>query len=66
MVADHGTRKRDRWRELDRATGIAGLIATVIIFVPISAISALGEPGFPSMPPATPLRSSSAPVTRPG
>lgn len=46
MVADHGTRKRDRWRELDRATGIAGLIATVIIFVPISAISALGEPGF--------------------
>ncbi len=35
-----------RWRELDRVTGIAGIIATVLLFAPIIAISAVGEPGF--------------------
>ena len=46
MTADHGVRERDRWRELDRVTGIAGIIATVLLFAPIIAISTLGEPGF--------------------
>lgn len=46
MTEDKGVHKRDRWRELDRATGIAGIIATILLFAPIIAISTLGEPGF--------------------
>jgi len=46
MTDANGTRKRDRWRELERVTGIAGILATVLIFAPITAISTLGEPGF--------------------
>ena len=46
MIDDHGVRKRDRWRDLERMTGIAGILATVLIFAPITAISTLGEPGF--------------------
>ena len=45
-MVDEGVRTRDRWRELDRMTGIAGLVATVLLFTPIIAISTLGEPGF--------------------
>jgi hypothetical protein len=40
-----GVRARDRWRDLDRVTGVAGLVATVVLFSPIIAISTLGEPG---------------------
>lgn len=46
MSEDLGVHKRDRWRELGRATGVAGIIATVLLFTPIIAISTLGEPGF--------------------
>ena len=46
MTSDSGVRKRDKWRELERVTGIAGILATLLIFVPITAISTLGEPGF--------------------
>jgi hypothetical protein len=46
MTDDRGTHRRDRWRELERVTGIAGIIATVLLFAPIIAISTLGEPGF--------------------
>lgn len=50
MSEDDGVDKRDRWRELDRTTGIAGIIATVLLFAPIIAISTLGEPGFNATP----------------
>lgn len=46
MSEDLGVHKRDRWRELCRATGVAGITATVLLFTPIIAISTLGEPGF--------------------
>lgn len=46
MTADASSRRRDRWRELERVTGIAGIVATVLLFAPIIAISTLGEPGF--------------------
>lgn len=46
MIEDVGVPKRSRWRELDRVTGIAGILATVLLFAPIIAISTLGEPGF--------------------
>ncbi len=36
----------DPWRRLSRATGIAGLVAFVLIFTPIIAISTQGEPSF--------------------
>lgn len=40
------TRARDRWRDLARTTGILALVAVVLLFAPIIAISTLGEPGF--------------------
>ena len=43
---ERGAPQRDRWRELDRVTGIAGIAATLLLFAPIIAISTLGEPGF--------------------
>jgi hypothetical protein len=46
MIDDSDPRERDRWRELDRATGIAGILTTILLFTPIIAISTLGEPGF--------------------
>jgi len=36
----------DPWRKLSRSTGIAGLVAFVLIFTPIIAISTQGEPTF--------------------
>ena len=36
----------DPWRRLARATGIAGLVAFVLVFTPIIAISTRGEPPF--------------------
>lgn len=45
MVHDDVT-TRDRWRDLDRVTGIAGVTATILLFTPIIAVSTLGEPGF--------------------
>lgn len=50
MLDNRGTLQRDRWRELDRVTGIAGIAATVVLFAPIIAISTLGEPGFTATP----------------
>jgi hypothetical protein len=35
---------RDRWAALSRATGWAGIAAVVLLFVPIIAISSVGEP----------------------
>jgi hypothetical protein len=46
MIDDRSALGRARWRELDRVTGIAGIIAVVLLFSPIIAISSLGEPGF--------------------
>ena len=46
MTDIRATSRRDRWRELDRVTGIAGILATIVLFTPIIAISTLGEPGF--------------------
>lgn len=46
MIDNRSTLTRDRWRELDRVTGIAGILGTVLLFTPIIAISTLGEPGF--------------------
>lgn len=46
MTTDQSVRTRDKWRELERMTGVAGLLATVLLFAPITAISTLGEPGF--------------------
>ena len=37
---------RDPWRKLSRSTGIAGLVAFVLVFTPIIAISTQGEPSF--------------------
>ena len=37
---------RDPWRRLARATGIAGLVAFVLVFTPIIAVSTQGEPPF--------------------
>ena len=34
----------DPWRKLSRSTGIAGLVAFVLVFTPIIAISTQGEP----------------------
>jgi len=36
----------DPWRKLSRSTGIAGLVAFVLVFTPIIAISTQGEPPF--------------------
>ena len=36
----------DPWRGLSRSTGIAGLVAFVLVFTPIIAISTQGEPSF--------------------
>jgi hypothetical protein len=36
----------DPWAALARATGAAGLVGIVLLFVPIIAISTLGEPEF--------------------
>ena len=36
----------DRWARLSRATGLAGLVAFVLVFTPIIAISTRGEPPF--------------------
>lgn len=36
----------DPWRKLSRSTGIAGLVAFVLVFTPIIAISTQGEPSF--------------------
>lgn len=36
----------DPWARLARATGICGLAAFVLVFVPITAVSTLGEPSF--------------------
>ena len=46
MTEDAEPRRHDRWRELERVTGLAGIIAAVLLFAPIIAISTLGEPGF--------------------
>src|SRR5688572_29350817 len=46
MDDNQGTDRQDRWRELDRVTGIAGILSTLLLFTPIIAISTLGEPGF--------------------
>jgi hypothetical protein len=46
MTNDPITRTRDRWRDLARMTGITALVAVVLLFVPIIAISAVGEPPF--------------------
>jgi hypothetical protein len=40
------TRAVDPWAKLPRTTGIIGLIAVVLIFTPIIAVSTLGEPPF--------------------
>ncbi|WP_341995102.1 hypothetical protein MRBLWH7_002593 [Microbacterium sp. LWH7-1.2] len=45
-MVDVDVQTQDRWRRLDRITGIAGVAATVLLFTPIIAISTLGEPGF--------------------
>jgi hypothetical protein len=42
----HASGVRDRWRALALTSGIAGLVAVVLLFTPISLISTLGEPGF--------------------
>jgi hypothetical protein len=36
----------DPWATLARVTGWAGLVGMVLIFVPIIAMSSLGEPAF--------------------
>jgi hypothetical protein len=36
----------DRWRGLARTTGVTAIVAVVLLFAPIIAISALGEPAF--------------------
>lgn len=36
----------ERWRGLARATGAAALVAVVLLFAPIIAISTVGEPAF--------------------
>ena len=36
----------DPWATLARATGAAGLVGIVLVFVPIIAMSSLGEPSF--------------------
>jgi hypothetical protein len=46
MPDAHAVHSQNRWRQLDRGTGIAGLLAVVLLFAPITAISTLGEPGF--------------------
>ena len=38
--------RSDPWRGLSRSTGIAGLVAFVLVFTPIIAISTQGEPSF--------------------
>jgi hypothetical protein len=40
------TRNRDRWRSLARTTGVVALVAVLLLFAPIIAISTLGEPDF--------------------
>lgn len=39
-------RSHDRWLRLSRSTGIAGLVAFVLLFTPIIATSTQGEPPF--------------------
>ena len=41
---------QDSWSRLARTTGIAGLVAVVLLFSPIIAISTLGEPPFDATP----------------
>lgn len=36
----------ERWRRLARTTGVTALVAMVLLFAPIIAISAVGEPAF--------------------
>lgn len=50
MTEDTTTRTRDRWQDLARMTGIIALIAVVLLFAPIIAISTLGEPPFDATP----------------
>lgn len=45
-AATTAARDVDRWARLSRATGIIGLATVVLIFVPIVAVSTLGEPPF--------------------
>lgn len=52
MTETRSAPAQDRWRELDRMTGIAGLTGTVLLFAPIIATSTLGEPGFDATPEA--------------
>lgn len=46
MTEETQTRTPDRWHDLARTTGIAALVAVVLLFAPIIAISTLGEPPF--------------------
>jgi hypothetical protein len=41
-----GTRTRDRWSTLAQVTGVTAIVAVVLLFVPIIAISSVGEPAF--------------------
>ena len=41
---------QDSWSRLARTTGVAGLVAVVLLFGPIIAISTLGEPPFDATP----------------
>ena len=47
-MTDEGTTavNAERWAGLARTTGIIGLVAVVVLFTPIIAISTLGEPAF--------------------
>jgi hypothetical protein len=38
--------QRDPWTTMARATGAAGLVGMVLVFVPIVALASLGEPPF--------------------
>ena len=47
-MTDHSTPSStpERWRGLARTTGVTAIVAVVLLFAPIIAISALGEPAF--------------------
>jgi hypothetical protein len=38
--------QRDQWTAMARATGAAGLVGVVLVFVPVIALASLGEPPF--------------------
>ena len=46
MTDDSTTAIPERWSGLARTTGIMAIVAVVLLFVPIIAISTMGEPGF--------------------